>query len=209
MAMSEIDSFIWKFRKLLYSGKNARLEIKSEAGKAVVTLTAEVDVRDETPIHEHHVQSRNGPARQRRREKRAAARAVAIEAAAQVAGQRVDTSASEKAAELISTEAEIEEEACVNHVAVKVKEAEAPAKIIAVKAKETEKDKIYKKDAEEATIPVIEVTDEFCPNDIYTEVNPIPTPSPPSAASAPPPPSRGLGSFDYYSMQYDDLTDSE
>ena len=48
---------------------NAKLEIKSEAGKAVVTLTAEVDVHPQ-----HRVQSRNGPSRQRRREKRAAER---------------------------------------------------------------------------------------------------------------------------------------
>ena len=44
MVMSEIDSFFWKFKKLLHSGKNAQLEIKAEAGKALVKLTAEVDV---------------------------------------------------------------------------------------------------------------------------------------------------------------------
>ena len=72
MAMPEIDSFIWKFKKLLHSGMNAHLDIRTEAGKAVLTITAEVDV------HPHHcVQSRNGPSRQRRREKRAAAREAA------------------------------------------------------------------------------------------------------------------------------------
>ena len=72
MAMPEIDSFIWKFKKLLHSGKNAHLDIKSEAGKAIVTLTAEVDVHPQ-----HRVQARNGPSRQRRREKGAAAREAA------------------------------------------------------------------------------------------------------------------------------------
>ena len=76
MAMSEIDSFFWKFKKLLHSGKNAQLEIKSEAGKAVVKLTAEVDA-----FPPDHARFRNGPARQRRREKRAANRADAEKAA--------------------------------------------------------------------------------------------------------------------------------
>ena len=31
MAMPEIDSFVFKFKKLLHSGMNATLEIKSEA----------------------------------------------------------------------------------------------------------------------------------------------------------------------------------
>ena len=79
MFMSEIDSFIYKFRNLLYSGKDARLEIKSESGKATVNLTAEVDIPQRPPPF----QARNGPARQRRRERRATARAGAgAEAAA-------------------------------------------------------------------------------------------------------------------------------
>ena len=78
--MSEIDSFIWKFRKLLHSGNNAHLEIRSEAGKATVNLTAEVEIPFKPQF-----QSRNGPARQRRRERRAAERAAAAaeDAAAQ------------------------------------------------------------------------------------------------------------------------------
>ena len=64
--MPAIDSFIWKVKQLLHSGMNAHLDIRSEAGKAIVTLTAEVDV------HPHRVHSRNRPSLQRRREKRAA-----------------------------------------------------------------------------------------------------------------------------------------
>jgi hypothetical protein len=80
MFMSEVDSFIWKFRKLLHTGKNACLEIKSEGGKAFVNLSAEVEIPHNSKPHS---QSRNGPARQRRCERRAAARAeVAAEDAA-------------------------------------------------------------------------------------------------------------------------------
>ena len=42
MARTEIDSFIVKFQSLLLSGRNATLEIKSNAGKAEVTLHVEL-----------------------------------------------------------------------------------------------------------------------------------------------------------------------
>ena len=87
MAMSQLDSFIWKFKQLLHSGMNAQLELKSEAGKAIVKLTAEIENIPK--------QSRNGPAQQRRRERRAAARAaVAAEQAA--AGQQPEHSEAEE-----------------------------------------------------------------------------------------------------------------
>ena len=72
MPVPEIESFIFKFRNLLYSGKDARLEIKSESGKVTMNLTVEVEIPAKLPS-----QSRNGPARQRRREQRATARAAA------------------------------------------------------------------------------------------------------------------------------------
>ena len=43
MAGKEIDSFFVKFKRLLYSEKNATLTIKSEAGKANETLTVSLD----------------------------------------------------------------------------------------------------------------------------------------------------------------------
>ena len=67
--VSEIDSFIWKFKQLVHSGMNAHLDIKTEAGRAIVHLTAEVDVH--VPPPQQH--SRNGPSRQRRRERQAQA----------------------------------------------------------------------------------------------------------------------------------------
>ena len=73
--MSDIDSFIWKFRTLIHSGKNAQLDVKYEAGKATIKLTAEVDIPPSNP----HQQYRHcGPAQQHQRERRAAARAAAV-----------------------------------------------------------------------------------------------------------------------------------
>ena len=76
-SVAEIDSFFIKFKTLTLAGTNASLTIKAEAGKATVTLSAEVDVTSFQPSF-HHV--RGGPARQRRRERRAAARASVEEA---------------------------------------------------------------------------------------------------------------------------------
>ena len=82
MFISEIDSFIYKFRNLLLSGKDARLEIKSESGKATVNLTAEVDIPSRPPFQARNGPARHSAARQRRRDRRATARAAAAEAAA-------------------------------------------------------------------------------------------------------------------------------
>ena len=71
--MSDIDSFIWKFRTLIHSGKNAQLDVKYEAGKATIKLTAEVEILPSDPPHRYR---HGGPAQQRRPERRAAARAA-------------------------------------------------------------------------------------------------------------------------------------
>ena len=73
MIHSEIESFISKFKTIANAGINASLTIKTEDGKATVTLTAEVDV---TPTFSSPL-PHGGPARQRRRLRRAAARASA------------------------------------------------------------------------------------------------------------------------------------
>lgn len=70
--MSEVDSFIGKFKYLWHSGRSASLTINSEAGKVRVTLSVEVDEAPHLPAH--HQRSRNGPAKQRRRLRREAAR---------------------------------------------------------------------------------------------------------------------------------------
>ena len=74
MARAEIDSFILKFKNLLLSGRNATLLIKSNAGKAEVSLNVELGEVPPPPDQQHCRKSRNGPSRQRRRLRRAAAR---------------------------------------------------------------------------------------------------------------------------------------
>ena len=84
MACPEIDSFILKFKNLMSAGRNASLNIQVNAGKAHVNLSVEL----EHPAGGDHPRhgSKNGPARQRRRLRRAAAReaekAVIVESGA-------------------------------------------------------------------------------------------------------------------------------
>ena len=74
MVHLELDSFFVKFKHLLRGEKDATLTLKSEAGRASVTLSLDLGhVLSEQGLHPPHG-SRNGPARIRRREKRAAAR---------------------------------------------------------------------------------------------------------------------------------------
>ena len=73
MVQSEFDSFYVKFKHLLCAEKDATLTIKSEAGRAVITLSVDLGHVLSEPGHQPH-RPRNGPSRQRRREKRAAAR---------------------------------------------------------------------------------------------------------------------------------------
>ena len=80
---SEIESFISKFKMVDNAGINASLMIKTEAGKATVTLTAEVDV---APTFSSLL-PRGGPAQQRRRLRRAADRAFAEVADAESAAR--------------------------------------------------------------------------------------------------------------------------
>ena len=74
MLQVELDSFYVKFKHLLRAEKDATLTLKSEAGRAFVTLSLDLG-------HVHSGQGelphgpRNGPSRQRRREIHEAARA--------------------------------------------------------------------------------------------------------------------------------------
>ena len=81
----EIDSFVMKFKNLWRAGRNASLTIKANAGKALVNLSVELEHHADCDHPQHvnlHNGSRNGPARQRRRQKRAATReAEAVEKA--------------------------------------------------------------------------------------------------------------------------------
>ena len=72
MARAEIDSFILKFKNLLLTGRSATLVIKSNAGKAEVSLN--VELGHVPPPSGQNQKYPNGPSRQRRRLRRAASR---------------------------------------------------------------------------------------------------------------------------------------
>jgi hypothetical protein len=80
MALSEIDSFFFKFKHLLIAEKDATLTLKSVAGRAQVTLSVDLGHLHSRPGHPHHHAS-NGTSRSRRQERRAAARKQAAEEA--------------------------------------------------------------------------------------------------------------------------------
>jgi hypothetical protein len=73
MAQAEIDSFILKFKNLLLSGRNATLVMKSNAGKAEVSLNVDLGHVPPLPVQHQEHRSRDGPSRQRRRLRRAQA----------------------------------------------------------------------------------------------------------------------------------------
>ena len=145
MVLWELDSFFGKFKNLLCAEKNATLTLKSEAGKAYVTLSLDLG-----HVHSDHGQPqprgpRNGPARQRRREKRAAARADAEKAS--VAGIKDDEIA-EKAEEVCPTNGSAAEEAADVNSAAKAKEHN-------------------EKPIEKVEEPVDDLRDEVCPDELY------------------------------------------
>ena len=70
MALNELDSFIYKFKNLWQTGRNASLSLKSNYGKVEAHLGVELGEAF-APVFQR---SKNGPSRQKRRERRAAAR---------------------------------------------------------------------------------------------------------------------------------------
>ena len=74
MTAIELDSFLSKFKQLCSSGLDAHLEAGSHAGQAWVSLC--VGLGQLPKSHECHRQRKNGPARQKRRERREAVRKV-------------------------------------------------------------------------------------------------------------------------------------
>ena len=75
MANNEIDSFVRKFKVLCQAGRSATLTLSSDAGKASLNLQVDLGSLhdDGLRLHQHpHKHAGNGPARQRRTEKRAA-----------------------------------------------------------------------------------------------------------------------------------------
>ena len=141
-----------------------------------MTLTAEVDVHPQ-----HRVQARNGPSRQRRREKGAAAR----EAAANL-------------------EDEESVQAVVEEITDEMKTETVPKVTIAVNASEVLDKESKSKEAGKARAagnkPTEEVMDEVCPIEVYSKAK---STSSTSQRAAPPSTSR-KPAFDYYTLPYDD-----
>jgi hypothetical protein len=204
MANYEIDCFVSKFKVLCQAGRSASLTLSSNAGKASLNLSVDLGVLpDEGLHHPHHPRnhSRNGPARQRQREKRAAARRVQAEEAEEA------LNAEEKKV------LEMAERAALNS---HVQESTAPAK--AAEGSEGEKVVIVEAYNDKTTkTSDTEIVDEVCSDSVYesrlpddTEANPKPENG--TSKSLKPPPVRGersLGGIDYYTLTYEDPSDEE
>ena len=98
---SEVDSFVLKFKNLWKSGRNVKLTMEVNAGKANVTLCV-LDLECPPYFLPPSKRSRNKPAQQRRRERRAKERQVAAEAteASKPAEEAKKSNEAEKAANL-------------------------------------------------------------------------------------------------------------
>ena len=148
MTMKELDSFIFKFKNLCSSGRNANLNMKCGSGKIEVHLSVE--------LHEAHAdqplrpQARNGLARQRRREKRAAAREIAAAA-----------------------EAIMEKAGAVEEPVAKPSDKEIVAEKVTLREATSDgSDATAKEAIENETGEFEEICDEFCPDeDFYNDVD--------------------------------------
>ena len=137
MDMSELPSFVNKFRSLWKSGLDAHLELHSRAGQAWVRLGVQLGHPPGPVQHPPHCppprkKARNGPSRQRRRERRAAARAAKAEAEQVEAEKVVSTdTAADEAVVVHSTELSADIEANGNVKSIenvdKPREGEEPA----------------------------------------------------------------------------------
>ena len=147
MSGSEIDSFILKFKSLLQAGRNASLTVKAEAGKASVSLHVNLgDVLPPEFLQQHRHGSRNGPARQRRRERRATARKEKAKSAVE-------------ANEVV--ELEVVEETSTDSTTHDTTEA------IGLEVVEEIASSSNVTEASEFGATLREVHDEFCPEDLF------------------------------------------
>ena len=199
MASSEMDSFVTKFKTLCQAGRNASLTLSSNAGKAVMNLRVDLGVLEHQDRRHHHPpqRSRNGPAQQRRRERRAAARQASTEQAEAILSleEREVLEAAEKA----------EAHAVAEEASAKASAEQIPEnvnKVCAEIAATSDTEKIV--DEAEKTSTPVKVVDEFCSNASYSEERSTQT-----DAYTVPPSSRRLGGFDYYSLRYEDPSDSD
>ena len=176
----ELDSVYVKFKTLLANEQDATLTLKSEAGRACVTLCLDLG-------HVHSGQDqqpggpRNGPARQRRREKRAAARlandeqsaegskiTAAVEASkdinATAEASKVKDSVAEESNEVPHKKTAAEKDSVVKLTAAE-EANDNPTKEIAAKVVVRERKETNAAIAE--AVSITEVEDMLCPDEEY------------------------------------------
>ena len=188
MASNEIDSFVKKYKVLCQAGRTASLNFSSNAGKVSVILRVELGVLEEGPKLPPNP-SRNGPARQRRRERRAAERVAKAEEA--------------------EAALSVEEQEVLEMAVKAIKEVNVPEKGLT----DVESETVQDVSAKATKAFELEVVDEVC-NDSEFELKANDEPdAKPCAVDIPtkPPPirDRSLGGIDYYTATYDDPTDEE
>ena len=152
MVHQELDSFFWKFKNLLFAEIDATVTFKSEAGKASVSITVDLG-------HVHSVQGdlpprsglRNGPARQRRREKHAAA------CAEKATAKNDDTEEEVSTEKVENTPATAESPVAEEVNAQEFKSA----------AKAQECNDASKKTTGKVETSVKDLNDEVCPDEVY------------------------------------------
>ena len=126
MIVTEVDTFIQKFRDLWQSGLDAHLDLDTHAGQAWVGLRVRLG-HAPGPLH-HQVQpnsqrkSRNSPSRQRRRAKRASARQneEAVKETNEVESIQNESKAVEALTNIVDNESENIEDAIAEIVASEV-----------------------------------------------------------------------------------------
>ena len=200
MANYEIDSFVNKFKSLCQAGRSASLNLSSCAGKASLNLRVDLGALQDGPHHPPN-HSRNGPSRQRRREKRAAARVADAEEA--VAALSVEEREVLEIAEETVSNSTVQE----SNVPGKGSEEAAIEKVEVVKPTATK--------ASEA-----EVVDEVCTDSEYGSRTPQEDPEDPNAKhnlvevpfkhpKPPPVRDRSCGGIKYYRITYEDTDDED
>ena len=93
MANIELDSFYIKFKSLLNQEKDAVLTLKSESGRAQVTLSVELGHVLSDHLHHYPI---NSTSRARRRQKRTNARKLAAEEASKSVAKADDNKEKKK-----------------------------------------------------------------------------------------------------------------
>ena len=208
MVHVELDSFYVKFKHLLRAEKDATLTLKSEAGRAFVTLSLDLGhVLSEQDLRPRGG-SRNGPARVRRREKRAAAREnLATEEAKNKVEPTSNVEATRTTDKPVAVEANGNVKATDN--VANTKNGEEPTNADQVEAEEVE-ERAAKAKEEEATAGKVEaIEDEFCTDDVYLNLETKKTKSVETQTleRGPLPNTLSKPGFDYYTLRYDDLSD--